>query len=80
MNIGDNVMMWSGQYALRHGMIEDIYPNDFEHGPFVTLRFFNIDGSPSKTRADLINAARFTNFGPNTEVKGKRRAKVKPAI
>lgn len=79
MQIGDNVMMWSGQYAMRHGQIEDIYPKEFEHEPFVVLRFFNLDGSPSKSRADMINASRFTNFGPNTEVKGKRRAKAKPA-
>lgn len=79
MNIGDNVMMHSGQYAYQHGQIEDIYPTEFEHGPFVLLRLFNKDGSPSKTHADMINANRFVNFGPNTEVKGKRRAKANPA-
>ena len=70
MKIGDHVMMHSGTHALRHACIEEIH-HGLEH-PFATIRFFNLDGNPSRTRLDMVNSNRFNNFGPYRDLPRKR--------
>ena len=74
MNIGDCIMFHSGKYFLKHAKIEETWIGDFSQ-PFATIRFFNADGTPSKSRADMVNESRFVNFGPTVEWGRKRRAK-----
>lgn len=77
MNIGDCIMFSSGKYFLRHALIEETWLDQFSQ-PFATVRFFNADGTPSKTRADMVNESRFINFGQTAEW-GRKRAKKLPA-
>ena len=61
MQIGDCVMVATGPYALKHGVIEEI-PAGLEH-PLVQVRFFSRAGKLMTSKVDLVNERRLCNFG-----------------